>query len=308
VTAGERGPLLLTGAAGQVGWELRRTLAPLGTVVALRRADVDLADAGALRAALRAHRPSAIVNAAAYTAVDRAESEPTLAFAVNAVAPGVLAEEAARLGVPLVHYSTDYVFDGTKGAPYTEEDPVAPLGAYGEGKLAGDEAVGRAGGPHLVFRTSWVYAARGRNFLRTMLRLARERDELRVVSDQTGVPTPARLVAEVTAQVLARHATTGGFALPAAASGVYNVAARGATTWHAFATAILAADPRRAEQRCRTVVPITTADFPTPARRPAFSVLDPSKLERTFGLRMPEWREGLALVMEEVGEGLGTRN
>ena len=305
MTAGarhERGPLLLTGADGQVGWELRRALAPLGTVVALRRADVDLADAAALRAAIRAHRPSAVVNAAAYTAVDGAESERELAFAVNAVAPGVLAEESARLGVPLVHYSTDYVFDGTKGAPYTEEDPVAPLGAYGEGKLAGDEAVRRAGGPHLVFRTSWVYAARGRNFLRTMLRLARERDELRVVGDQTGVPTPARLVAEVTAQVLARHATADGFTLPAAASGVYNVAARGATTWHAFATAILAADPRRAEQRCRVVVPITTADFPTPARRPAFSVLDPSKLERAFGLRMPGWREGLALVMEEVGE------
>jgi dTDP-4-dehydrorhamnose reductase len=295
-----RGPLLLTGADGQVGWELRRTLAPLGPVVALRRPELDLADADALRAVLRAHRPSAVVNAAAYTAVDRAESERALAFAVNAVAPGVLAEEAARLGVPLVHYSTDYVFDGTKGAPYTEDDPVAPLGAYGEGKLAGDEAVRRAGGPRLVFRTSWVYAARGHNFLRTMLRLAHEREELRVVADQIGVPTPARLVAEVTAQLLARHATQHGFALPGETSGVYNVAARGATTWHAFAAAIVALDPRRAHQRCRAVVPIATADFPTPARRPAYSVLDPTRLERTFGLRMPEWREGLELVMDEL--------
>jgi dTDP-4-dehydrorhamnose reductase len=295
-----RGPLLVTGADGQVGWELRRALAPLGPVVALRRADADLADASALRAAVRAHRPAAIVNAAAYTAVDRAESERELAFAVNAVAPGMLAEEAARLGVPLVHYSTDYVFDGTKGAPYVEDDPVAPVGAYGETKLQGERAVAAAGGPHLVFRTSWLYAARGRNFLLTMLRLAHEREELRVVADQAGVPTPARLVAEVTAQALARHATEDGFALPEARWGVHHLAARGPTTWHEFAREILALDPRRETQRCHAVTAIATSDFPTPARRPAYSVLDPSRLERAFALRMPEWRSQLALVMGEL--------
>ena len=296
------GPLLLTGADGQVGWELRRALLPLGRVVALRRADADLADADALRAAVRAHRPSLIVNAAAHTAVDRAESEREAAFAANAEAPRVLAEEAARLGAPIVHYSTDYVFDGSKGAPYVETDPVAPLGVYGESKLAGEQGVLAAGGPHVVLRTSWVYASRGRNFLRTMLRLAHEREELRVVADQTGVPTPARLVAETTAALLARHAAGDGFALPAETCGVYHVAARGPTTWHAFAEALLARDPRRAEQRCRRVTAIATADFPTPARRPVYSVLDPSKLERAFGVRMPGWEDGLEMVMGEIEE------
>jgi dTDP-4-dehydrorhamnose reductase len=292
--------ILLTGADGQVGWELRRTLAPLGRVVAVRRADVDLADEGALRALVRELRPAAIVNAAAYTAVDRAETERELAFAVNATAPGVLAEESARLGVPVVHYSTDYVFDGTKGAPYTEDDPVTPLGVYGESKLAGDRAILVSGAAHLVFRTSWVYAARGRNFLLTMLRLAHEREELRVVVDQRGVPTPARLIAETTAQVLGRFATGAGFAIPEQRWGVYNLAARGETTWHGFAEAIVALDPRREAQRCRAVTAITTAEFPTPARRPAYSVLEPARLEGAFGVRMPEWREGLELVMGEL--------
>ncbi|HEX6632238.1 MAG TPA: dTDP-4-dehydrorhamnose reductase [Gemmatimonadaceae bacterium] len=293
--------ILLTGADGQVGWELRRALAPLGRVAAVRRADADLADEGALRALVREVRPAAVVNAAAYTAVDRAETERALAFAVNGAAPGVLAEEAARLGVPIVHYSTDYVFDGGKGAPYTEDDPVSPLGAYGESKLAGDRAVMASGAPHLILRTSWVYAARGRNFLRTMLRLAHEREELRVVADQRGVPTPARLIAEVTAQLLGRGATGAGFEIPASRWGVHNLAARGETTWHEFAETIVALDPRREAQRCRAVTAITTAEFPTPARRPACSVLDPSRLERAFALRMPEWRDGLALVMGELG-------
>jgi len=292
--------ILLTGADGQVGWELRRTLAPLGRVAAVRRADADLADEGALRALVREVRPAAIVNAAAYTAVDRAEEERALAHAVNATAPGVLAEEAARLGVPVMHYSTDYVFDGEKRAPYVEDDAVAPQGAYGESKLAGERAVAKANPAHLVLRASWVYAARGRNFLRTMLRLAHEREELRVVADQHGAPTPARLVADVTAAALARLAAGDGFDVSREVAGTYHVAARGATTWHAFAEAIVALDPRRAAQRCRAVVPIATADFPTPARRPAYSVLDPSRLERTFALRMPGWREQLTLVMAEL--------
>ena len=291
--------ILLTGADGQVGGELRRALAPLGHVVALLRADADLADPDALRAAVRRVAPALVVNAAAFTAVDRAERERDLAFAVNARAPQVLAEEAARLGAPIVHYSTDYVFDGTKGAPYVEDDPVAPLGVYGESKLAGERAVAATSPAHLVLRTSWVYAARGRNFLRTMLRLAHERDELRVVADQRGVPTPARLVADVTAAIVARHGTGEGVDLTGVA-GTYHLAARGETTWHAFAEAIVALDPRRAARRCAAVTPIATAEFPTPARRPAYSVLDPARLERAFGLRMPAWRSQLELVMAEL--------
>ncbi len=300
MTAAAERTILLTGADGQVGWELRRALAPLGHVVALRRAEADLTDADAIRAAVRAARPALVVNAAAHTAVDAAERERDTAFRVNADAPGVLAEEAARLGAPIVHYSTDYVFDGAKRTPYVEDDAVAPQGAYGESKLAGERAVAAANPAHLVLRTSWVYASRGRNFLLTMLRLAHEREELRVVADQHGVPTPARLLADVTAAVLARAATADGFVLPPALAGTYHVAARGATTWHGFAEAIVALDPRRAAQRCRAVVPIATADFPTPARRPAYSVLDPSRLERAFALRMPEWRAQLELVMAEL--------
>lgn len=293
--------ILLTGADGQVGWELRRTLAPLGRVMALRRADADMADHARLREVVRESRPALVVNAAAYTAVDRAESEHALAFAINATAPGVLAEEAARAGATMVHFSTDYVYDGTSSTPYVEDDAVAPINAYGASKLAGDEAVAAACGAHLILRTSWVYAARGANFMRTMLRLAHERDELRVVADQKGTPTPARLIAEVTAQLLARHAGGASFVLPAGLGGTYHVATTGLTSWYDFARAILALDPRRDEQRCRSVTPIATGDFPTAARRPSFSVLDATKLERTFGLRMPEWRAQLELVMQECG-------
>jgi dTDP-4-dehydrorhamnose reductase len=293
--------ILLLGKNGQVGWELQRSLAPLGRVVAARRSDVDVADGEALRALVRRVRPSAIVNAAAYTAVDRAESEREVAFAVNAEAPRVLAEEAARSGVVLVHYSTDYVFDGTKVTAYTEEDEPAPLGAYGESKLAGDRAIIASGAAHLIFRTSWVYAARGRNFMLTMLRLARERETLRVVNDQRGVPTPAGLIATTTASVLGQSVFEGGFSLAGELSGVYNLTARGVASWYDFACRILALDPRREEQRCREIVPITTAEYPTPARRPASSVLDVGKVERTFGLRMPEWEAELARVMGAVG-------
>jgi dTDP-4-dehydrorhamnose reductase len=295
--------ILVTGADGQVGWEVRRALAPLGRVVAARRSDADAADGEALRALVRRVRPSVIVNAVAYTAVDRAESERDLAFAVNAEAPKVLAEEAERAEAIVVHYSTGYVFDGTKEGAYTETDVPAPLGAYGASKLAGDLAVMASGAAHLVFRTSWVYSARGTNFLRTMLRLARERDELSVVDDQRGTPTPARLIAATTAAVLARCVASGPgtLVLPEQWWGLYDLTARGETTWYAYARRILAMDPRRSEQRCAEPTPVSTASYPTAARRPAHSVLDVGKLERTFGLRMPDWEGELEAVMEEVG-------
>jgi dTDP-4-dehydrorhamnose reductase len=297
-------PVILgTGADGQVGWEVRRALAPLGRVVAVRRSEVDAADGEALRALVRRVEPAVIVNAAAYTAVDRAESERELAFAVNAEAPKVLAEEGARSRALLIHYSTDYVFDGAKESAYTEADEPAPLGVYGASKLAGDRAIAASGAAHLVFRTSWVYAPRGRNFLLTMLRLAREREILRVVADQRGAPTPARLIAAATAAALSQCAGERGFSLPEGWSGVYNVAARGVATWWEFARRILALDPRRDEQRCREIVPITTAEYPTPARRPARSMLDVGKVERTFHLRMPAWERELEGVMEELAGG-----
>jgi dTDP-4-dehydrorhamnose reductase len=292
--------VLVTGAEGQVGWEARRTFAPLGRVVAVDRAEVDFADGESVRALVREHRPAVIVNAAAYTAVDRAESERELAFAINATAPRALAEEAARLGAVIVHFSTDYVFDGTKDAPYVEDDEPSPLNVYGETKLAGDRAVMSSGAAHLVFRTSWVYAARGHNFLRTMLALAHDRDALRVVSDQIGAPTPARLLAEIGAQLVGRHLGDGAPALPESQWGIYNAVTRGATSWHGFAQRILELDPRRSAQRCREVVPIPTSDYSTPARRPARSLLDVGKLERTFQLCMPAWDDQLELVMAEL--------
>lgn len=283
--------ILLLGGNGQVGWELERALAPLGRVAALGRAEADLASPEALRAAVRAVRPRWIVNAAAYTAVDRAEAEPEAAFAANAHAPGVLAEEARRVGAFLVHYSTDYVFDGSKGAPYTESDAPAPLNVYGRSKLAGERAVQAAGDDHLILRTTWVYGARGGNFLRTMLRLFAERDEVRVVADQMGAPTWSRMIAGATAVIVAasRSGTHGG---------VYHLAAAGQTSWHGFAEAIrdTVAEPGT---RVR-VMPISTAEYPTPAVRPAWSVLDCGRLARDFGVALPGWRESLELVAEEM--------
>ena len=289
--------ILLTGGTGQVGWELARALAPLGRVVAPGRAGLDLADADGVRRAFRDSAPALVVNAAAHTAVDRAEGEPELARALNAVAPGVLAEEAARAGVPIVHFSTDYVFDGSGSAPYTEVDATAPLGVYGRTKLEGERAVAAAGGAHLVLRTSWVYGTRGHNFLRTMLRLARERDELRVVADQVGAPTWSRMLAEATAAILAPFRAGNGWEIPREVSGVYHLAARGSTSWHGFAEAILAADPARAEQRARRVVPIASEEYPTPAPRPRYSVLNSERAERVFGVALPDWREQLELCL-----------
>jgi len=292
--------ILLTGASGQVGWELRRTLAPLGPIVAPGHVDLDLTDTAAIRAVIRSVAPTVIVNAAAYTAVDRAETERDRAYAINAVAPGVIAEEGARLGAAVIHYSTDYVFDGAKRTPYTEDDPVRPLGVYGASKAAGDAAIAASGAAHVILRTSWVYASRGHNFLLTILRLAHERSELRVVADQFGAPTPARLIAQVTAHLLARSSSRGRIVLRESIWGTYNVVTRGCASWYQFASTILAFDPERDAQTAPGVVPIPTEDFPTPARRPASSLLDPSKLERTFGCRMPEWREQLALVMATI--------
>lgn len=289
--------LVVVGAAGQVGFELVRALAPLGRVVALTRAECDLADPDAAAEAVRRAAPHVVVNAAAYTAVDRAEQDADTCRRVNTDAVGVMAAAAASLGAPFVHYSTDYVFDGDKGAPYVESDPTNPLGVYGRTKLDGERAA--AENPaHLVFRTSWVYATRGHNFLRTMLRLARERDELRVVADQRGAPTWARAIADATAQVVgaALHAPEGAESWVRDRAGVYHMTAAGETTWHAFAEAILDGDPARAEQRAARVVPIATRDYPTPAHRPACSLLDNGKLAATFGLRLPDWRVQLGLA------------
>lgn len=299
MSAAARPRILLTGASGQLGWELRRALAPLGEVAALGRAEADLADAAALRERVRALRPRLIVNAAAYTAVDRAEEETELAFAVNARAPRVLAEEASRAGALLVHYSTDYVFSGERDEPYAEGDATGPLNVYGASKLEGERGIAEAGGAHLVLRTSWIYGWRGHNFLRTMLRLAREREELRVVNDQHGSPTWSRMVAEATAQILARCAGGEGFALPERLWGVYHLAAAGRTTWYDFARRILEGDARRAEQRCRALRAVPSEEYPTPARRPRFSVLDCSRIAGAFQLRIPHWRDQLALVLDE---------
>jgi dTDP-4-dehydrorhamnose reductase len=277
------GPILVTGASGQLGAELATLLAPHGRVVATTHADLDLADADAIVAAMRRWQPSLVLNAAAYTAVDAAEKETALADAVNGVAPGILAEEAKRVGAPLIHYSTDYVFDGRATAPYDEDAPVHPLSAYGRSKLAGERAVAATGADALVLRTSWVYSRRGRNFLTTMQRLARERPELRVVDDQTGAPNWARELARATARIVAngRHWI-------AERRGLYHLTARGTTTWYGFARAILADVPGT------RIVPITTAEYPTPATRPRWSVLDPARFERTFGFALPDWHSSLA--------------
>jgi len=276
--------ILLTGRKGQVGWELARALAPLGEVVAFDREGLDLSAPDQIVSVVRAVRPDVIVNAAAYTAVDRAESEPGAALAINAVAAGVLAEEAKRAGALLVHYSTDYVFDGAKDAPYVEEDTPNPLNAYGRSKLAGEHAIHAVGAPHLILRTSWVYAARGKNFFMTILRLLREKGALRIVSDQIGAPTWAGALADATAELLRRHDPS---AL-ARMSGTYHATAGGSTSWHGFATEIA-----RLEQavlpRMPSITPIPSSEYPLPAARPKNSRLSGEKLLRCFGVKLPPW-------------------
>jgi dTDP-4-dehydrorhamnose reductase len=287
--------ILLIGKNGQVGWELRRTLAPLAEVVAVDYPEINFTDAPALRQFVAATRPDVLVNAAAYTAVDKAETETELCRQVNAMAPGVLAEEAKKLGALMVHYSTDYIFDGTKTSPYIETDAPNPLGAYGRTKLEGDRAVKAAGADHLIFRLCWVYGARGQNFMLTMQRLAREREKLRVVGDQFGCPTWSRMVAEATALAL-KQVLNGEDR--AAFNGEYHLAAAGQTSWHGFAARIIELMPE-AERKCRVVEKITTAEYPTPAKRPAYSVLDCGKLQKTFGLRLPDWEASLRQVLDK---------
>lgn len=291
----ERRKILLIGKNGQVGWELRRTLAPVGQVLAVDYPEIDLTDAAAARRLVLEYKPAVVINAAAYTAVDKAETETKTAHLINSVAPGVLAEAAKQAGALVVHYSTDYVFDGTKATPYVETDAPNPLGVYGRTKLEGDEAVRAAGADHLIFRLCWVYGTRGQNFLLTMQRLARERETLRVVGDQFGCPTWSRLIAEATTlalrQVLASRDAN-------AFNGTYHLAANSSTSWHGFASHIVEFMPE-AERRCREVAAITTAEYPTPAKRPAFSVLDCGKLEKTFGIQLPDWEESLRLVLDK---------
>lgn len=287
--------ILLTGARGQLGWELRRTLASLGEVTALDSRALDLTDADAIRRVVRERAPRVIVNPAAYTAVDRAESEADLAHAVNATAPGVLAEEAERLGATLIHYSTDYVFDGSGDRPWREDDASAPLNVYGASKLAGERAIQASGCRHLIFRTSWVYGARGANFLLTMRRLMRERPELKIVADQTGAPTWCRDLAEASALALAQIVSPARGADKPGPWGVYHMTNAGATSWHGFAEAILALDPPDTRPR---LLPIPSSEYPTPARRPHNSRLDNGKLARVFGLRLPDWRASLARCLD----------
>lgn len=291
--------ILVTGGAGQVGWELRRALAIFGEVVAPPRDVLDLASADSVVAAVRGLRPDLIVNAAAYTAVDKAEAEPDLAMKVNGVAPRILAEEAARLGTAIIHYSTDYVFDGRKADAYREGDTTAPVNAYGRTKLEGERNVAAAGAAHLIFRTSWVYGPRGRNFLLTMLKLGKERKELKIVDDQHGAPTSARLIAEATAGAVAKVLSGGKTDIDRLKEigGLFNLTAAGRTTWYGFAQAILAGREGMAK-----VSPIPTSGYPTPAARPQNSVLDNSKLEKQFGFRLPDWKVGLQLCIEELGE------
>lgn len=292
--------ILLLGANGQVGHELRRSLAPLGDVVATTRSGelpdgnpcetADFDDPGSLKGLVDRISPELVVNAAAYTAVDRAEDERDAAFRANAEAPGVLAEACARRGAPFVHFSTDYVFDGTGTRPYREDDPTAPLGVYGASKLAGEEAVRTAGGRHMIFRTAWVYGVRGQNFLRTMLRLAAERDELRVVGDQVGTPTPAYFIADIAAAAVS---------LPTPLSGIFHLTAKGETSWHGFAEAIMAgAAARGLLHRAPQVNAIGTADYPTRAKRPAYSCLATGKLSAALDLPFPEWTTGLERVLD----------
>jgi len=276
--------ILIIGRRGQVGWELRRTLAPLGELVAVDHPDIDLSDPESLRPLVRDVAPDLVVNAAAYTAVDKAEDEVDLCRRVNAGAPRVLAEEAARLGARMVHFSTDYVYDGRKEGRWTESDPTGPLSVYGATKLEGDLAIADTGVQHLIFRLQWVWGTRGGNFVRTMLKLSREREELKIIDDQVGAPTWCRHIAEATASAIARWQGQ---------SGVYHLAATGETSWHGFAQAIFEDDPRREEQVVKSVLPIPTSAYPTKAERPLNSRLDQTKLLTDFGLRLPDWRSAL---------------
>lgn len=290
--------LMLTGANGQVGWELKRSLLPLGEVIALDRDACDLSRLQDLPRIVRELKPDTIVNAAAYTAVDKAEDEERLATVINGTAVGVLADEAQKSGALFVHYSTDYVFDGTKASPYTEDDRPNPINAYGRSKLAGERALVELAPDYLILRTSWVYAARGHNFLRTVLRLARERGELRIVSDQVGAPTWAREIADATARIVRQacgERERGDFR-----SGLFNVTAAGVTSWYGFAEAILDEAVFQGIQRGRPKVhPVTSSEYPTRAARPKNSCLGGDRLREWFGIVLADWKQALAVCMQD---------
>jgi dTDP-4-dehydrorhamnose reductase len=296
--------ILVVGRQGQIAWELRRTLACLGEVIALDRStsplSVDLSNPDSICAATEAVRPNLIVNAAAYTAVDKAEQEEELAFRINAAAPGILAEQALKLGAGLIHYSTDYVFQGDGQAPYRETDATGPQGVYGRSKLAGEQAIAEVGAAHYILRTAWVYGVRGHNFLLTMLRLMRERELVRVVDDQFGAPTWSRLIAEATALMI-NCSTEGGLFQAKERSGIYHLTCAGRTSWYEFARAIResAVAARLLTEDCARIEPIPTAGYPTPAKRPAYSVLSNQRLSDRFGLNMPDWTDALELCLAD---------
>jgi dTDP-4-dehydrorhamnose reductase len=299
------GPILLTGATGQVGGELLRVLPELGEVIAPLRSTMDLADPQSIRETIRAVQPRWIVNPGAYTAVDKAESEPDLAYAINAHAVQTIGEEAHAIGAGVIHFSTDYVFSGTGTTPWVETDDPAPVCIYGATKLAGERALAATCAGHMIFRTSWVYGAEGKNFLRTILQLAREREHLRIVGDQYGAPTWSRDLAEMTLQVIGRcEKDAAGKPLVdglSQVSGIYHASGRGETTWHAFAAeAVRLQREKEPDTPFARLEAITTAEYPTPAKRPANSLLSCKKLHQQFGWRMMDWHESLCEVMEEL--------
>lgn len=295
--------ILLTGKDGQLGFELQRSLAPLGDLVAVGREDCDLANPNEIRQLIWNVAPAVIVNAAAYTAVDQAELEPAIAHAINGTAPGVLGEEASLIGALVVHYSTDYVFDGTKNGAYTEDDPPNPQSIYGRSKLAGEKALLASGANCLIFRTSWVFGAHGSNFAKTILRLAAEREVLRVVADQYGAPTSAALLADVSAQIISLYKVAGREGRAHFPYGLYHLAAGGVTNWHAYAQAVVraaqsAGRPLRIQPEA--IVPVPSSAYPLPAPRPANSRLDSRRLKTSFGLRLPPWGDGLRHVLAQL--------
>jgi dTDP-4-dehydrorhamnose reductase len=300
---GER--ILLTGASGQVGGDLLETLKPLGEVIAPARAEMDLANADSVRQMIRAVRPRWIVNPGAYTAVDKAETEPELAFAINAEAVGIMGQEARAIGAGIIHFSTDYVFDGSGSAPYRETDATRPVSVYGASKLAGEKALADTGAAHMIFRTGWVYGTRGKNFLLTILKLARERETLRVVADQYGAPTWSRDLARMTAEVIrkceAKALSQDLAGALAEVEGVFHATGTGETTWYGFAAdAILLQRERKPGVRFATIEAITTAEYPTPAKRPANSRMNCERLKERFGWEMPDWRHSLREVLAEL--------
>lgn len=299
--------ILLVGNVGQIGWELQRCLPTLGKLTAVDRPTIELSNEDSIRQIVRQHSPDLIINASAYTAVDKAEEEPDLARAVNATAPAVLAEEAKRLGAAFITYSTDYVFDGSKSGAYTETDQPHPLSVYGKTKLEGDLAVQAAGGSHIIFRTSWVYGARGKNFLLTMLKLLREREVLKIVDDQIGAPTWSRSIAEATAQIIAQQLRVS-ISRPGTSlgdrfvdvSGVYNMTAGQKTSWFGFTQWMAHYLSSVGKNGLARLVPIGSEEYPTPAKRPRNSILDNSKLRERFGVQLPDWDEAATQVMDEI--------